>query len=387
MMVVYAALFTRFFTHSHCTTTAYKGSPAHPANCLEGVVYGLQYWHAQQDVARGADKAWLYATILVGNEWPALLLALVGAVFAFLRPTTIKLFLVFMFAATLGFYCWGSERFAWLIIHPLVPMILLAGVGLQGLWELRSRFARTAAMVAVAIGAVYMVGASYSANAKQGADPRNLLVSTQSSTQVKQVADQVHALNRKAKADGRPELGITIDSAEGATFPYAWYFRDDQVGYIDMTQANYTPTTTHPDHDGGGEGRPAAEPERLPGPQLRLPGLVGEGLQEEVLRRRVVELVHEAPALEPHRRDDGVVLRAHGRRPAARQGHEVPHPEAAARLLGLQVVDLRPLGGEDDLARLAHGPELPVGRQLERADDHVADLVLRRDGSDHRRVG
>lgn len=243
MLVVYAALFTRFFTDTQCTTTAFKGSPAHPANCLEGVVYGLQYWQAQQDVARGADKAWLYATIIVGDEWPALLLALVGIGVAFLRPTTLRLFLVWMFVGTFAFHAWGAERFAWLVVHPLVPMILLAGVGLQALWELRARVARTAAMVAVAIGAVYLVGASYSANAKQGADPRNLLVSTQSSTQVKQVADQVHALNRRATAAGKPELGITIDSSQGATFPYAWYFRDDRVGYIDMTQANYTPTT------------------------------------------------------------------------------------------------------------------------------------------------
>ena len=160
-----------------------------------------------------------------------------------MRPTTLRLFLVWMFAGTLAFYCWGSERFAWLVIHPLVPMILLAGIGFQALWQLRSRGARTAAMVAVALGAAYMVAATYSANAKLGADPANLLVSTQSSTQVKEVSDQVHALNRKLKADGQPELGITIDSSQGATFPYAWYFRDDQVGYIDMTQANYTPTT------------------------------------------------------------------------------------------------------------------------------------------------
>ncbi len=243
MLVVYAALFTVFFTHSHCTTTAYAGHAAQPANCLEGVVYGMKYWMAQQPVARGADKAWLYPVIIVGNEWPALLLALVGAAFAFLRPTTLRLFLVWMFVGELAFYCWGKERFAWLVIHPLVPMILLAGVGLQSLWELRSRVARTAALVAVAIGAVYMVGASYSANARQGANPRNLLVSTQSSTQVKQVAEEVQALNRKAKAAGMPELTITIDSSQGATFPYAWYFRHDQVGYIDMTQANYTPNT------------------------------------------------------------------------------------------------------------------------------------------------
>ncbi|MEA2124411.1 MAG: hypothetical protein QOI80_1193, partial [Solirubrobacteraceae bacterium] len=243
MLFVYSAMFTVFFTDTTCMTTAYKGHPVHETSCLNAVQYGLGYWRAQQDIARGGDSYWLYLSILFGEEWPVVLLAAVGALFAFLRPTTLRLFLVWMFVCTLGFYSWGSERFAWLAIHPLVPLVLLAGVGLQCLWQLRSRPARIGAFVAVALGAVYLVGASYSANAKQGADPRSLLVSTQSSLQVKQVTDQVSKLVRDAKAAGKPPLTITIDSSQGATFPYAWYFRHDQVGYIDMTTEGYVPNT------------------------------------------------------------------------------------------------------------------------------------------------
>jgi hypothetical protein len=38
-----------------------------------------------------------------------------------------------------------------------------------------------------------------------------------------------------AMARKRPKLSVTIDSADGATFPYAWYFRDLNVGYLDLT--------------------------------------------------------------------------------------------------------------------------------------------------------
>jgi uncharacterized protein (TIGR03663 family) len=243
LVLVYSAMFTVFFTHTTCTTTAYEGHPAHQTSCLNAVVYGINYWRAQQQVARGGDSPWLYISILFGEEWPVVLLAAVGAAFACLRPTTLRLFLIWMFVCTLAFYCWGSERFAWLVIHPLVPLVLLAGVGLQGLWQLRSRVARIGAFAAVAIGAVYLVGASYTANAKEGADPVSLLVSTQSSVQVKQVADQVAKLERDEKAAGHPPLTLTIDSSQGATFPYAWYFRHDAVGYIDMTVDNYVPDT------------------------------------------------------------------------------------------------------------------------------------------------
>ena len=42
-------------------------------------------------------------------------------------------------------------------------------------------------------------------------------------------------------AKKNPKLSVTVDSADGATFPYAWYFRDLDVGYLDMTTVNQPP--------------------------------------------------------------------------------------------------------------------------------------------------
>ena len=36
---------------------------------------------------------------------------------------------------------------------------------------------------------------------------------------------------------------MTVDSADGATFPYAWYFRDLKVGYLDLTTAPTPPAS------------------------------------------------------------------------------------------------------------------------------------------------
>ena len=35
----------------------------------------------------------------------------------------------------------------------------------------------------------------------------------------------------------------TIDSSDGATFPYAWYFRDLDVGYLDLSTAAAPPAS------------------------------------------------------------------------------------------------------------------------------------------------
>ena len=40
-----------------------------------------------------------------------------------------------------------------------------------------------------------------------------------------------------SRGPGAPPLPVTVDAAEGATFPYAWYFRHLGTGYIDLQQA------------------------------------------------------------------------------------------------------------------------------------------------------
>jgi hypothetical protein len=97
------------------------------------------------------------------------------------------------------------------------------------------------ALAAVALA--YAAYASWEANVKLRANPRDILVSTQSSEQVLQQVDRVFALDRAYYARRHQHLTITVDSGQGATFPYAWYFRHEPVGYIDMTTPNYVPQT------------------------------------------------------------------------------------------------------------------------------------------------
>ena len=89
------------------------------------------------------------------------------------------------------------------------------------------------------LGLAYTGYASWLANAEHGADPREFLVSTQSSVDVEDVRDEVVALARA----GARACASTIDRAEGATFPWAWYFRDLDAGYLDLSSADEPPET------------------------------------------------------------------------------------------------------------------------------------------------
>ncbi len=233
-LFVYVVIFTQGFTNFDCVTTATEKHPAREASCVTALHYGIEYWVDQQPIARGGDSALLYVSIIIGDEWPILLLAIVGAIYAFARPTTLRLFLVWMFVGVLAFHMIGKERFSWLIVHPLLPLILLAGVGLQAIWESRRQIIGKVGLGFVVLGAAYLGIASFLANSTYRADPRNLLVSTQTSEQVRQIDKQVEALG---------DVTVTIDSSEGATFPYAWYFRDLEPGYIDGKTAGFVPDT------------------------------------------------------------------------------------------------------------------------------------------------
>jgi uncharacterized protein (TIGR03663 family) len=219
---MFTILFTTFLTH--------------PAGLWDGIHDGLDYWLGQQHVGRGGEPRYFYVVVLFGVEWPALLLGAIGAVVALRRPTPIRLFLIWAFLLSLAVYSWASEKFAWLVMHPLLPLLLLAGLGFQAIWDARDRVAGKLGLAAATACAAYVIFSSLSVNALHRADPREMLVSTQSSEEVKKVAENVVAQAERAKRDGRP-FPIAIDSADGATFPWAWYFRHLQGSYIDLSSA------------------------------------------------------------------------------------------------------------------------------------------------------
>jgi uncharacterized protein (TIGR03663 family) len=208
---------------------------------VRGLYTGLDYWLGQHEVRRGGEAWNFYLVVLFGVEWPALALGAVGAVAALLRPTLLRLFLIWGFLLSLIVYSWAGEKFAWLVLHPLLPLLLLAGIGVQAIWSARRRWYGIAGAVVVVAGFAYAGYASYLVNAVHRADPRELLVSTQSSEEVKRVADEI-----VAEARERRELSITIDSSEGATFPWAWYFRDLPAGYVELGAGS---TAEAPDSD------------------------------------------------------------------------------------------------------------------------------------------
>lgn len=226
-LVVYTILFSTFLTK--------------PEGVREGLWGSIDYWLSQQDVARGGNPWFYYLVLIPAYEWPIVILGLVGIATVLKRPTLAGAFLVWMFVVTLAVFSWASERMPWLIVHPLLPLVLLAGLGAQALWRARRRVYAKAALVVVAVAAL---GSLYSAVALsyfRSADARELLVQVQSSDDVPGIRDElVRIESLMTKKNGEP-LVLQVDSWGGTGWPWSWYLRDIPVGYYDMSRPEAVP--------------------------------------------------------------------------------------------------------------------------------------------------
>ena len=204
-----------------------------PDGIRAGLVDSWRYWLSQHPVARGGQPRFFYVVLLAGYEWLALVLGAIGAVVALRRPTVLRVFLLWFFVGSLVAYTFAGERMPWLVVHPLLPLILLAGVGAETLWSARGRLAGRVGLGVAAAAAAYTIYASIGLSYIRPADPAEIMVFTQTSTDVPPLRDAFLAQHARATVE-RP-FELAIDSWGGHAWPWVWYLRDLPVAYVDMS--------------------------------------------------------------------------------------------------------------------------------------------------------
>jgi uncharacterized protein (TIGR03663 family) len=214
-MVVFMAIFTSGFRY---------------AEGLEsGMFDGLRYWWGQHDVGRGGQPWFFYLVIYAGYEWLLLVAAASGVAVVLWRRSLPGAWFATMAVGHVVLYSWAGEKFAWLAFHPLLPLVLLAGVGAQAV---RDRLAdapvrqwATASVAAVA--AVLTLVIAVPPAITDGADPSELLVTVQTSDDVPPLARRL----RTAYAE-REVRSIFVDQTGGGAWPWVWYLHGlDKVGW------------------------------------------------------------------------------------------------------------------------------------------------------------
>ncbi len=226
-LLVYTLLYSTFLTN--------------PGGLQEGLVGSIRYWLSQQPVGRGGQPWFYYLVLLPAYEWPIVLLGVVGAVYVLRHPSFGGLFLLWMFGGSLVVYSWASERMPWLVLHPLLPLILLAGIGVQVLTRsARRRSARTM-LVVVALGATTAVYSAVALAYDRSADPQELLVQVQTSDDVPRIRDEILHLDSLVRRQSGRRLTVAVDGWGGTAWPWSWYLRDVPVGYYDMSAGGPQP--------------------------------------------------------------------------------------------------------------------------------------------------
>ena len=279
---VYTLLFTTFLTHP---------------DGVRGLYTGLDYWLGQHEVGRGGEAWYFYLVVLFGDEWPVLLLGAVGAVFALRRPTLLRVFLIWAFAVSLVVYSWAGEKFAWLVLHPLLPLLLLAGLGVQAIWDARRRWY---GWVGIAVVACWLRVRRLRLVHRQRAQPRRSARAAGLHPVLGGGQARRRRRSSRARSGGRPRSPSTPRRA-----------RPSRGRGTSATSASTTRSSARaaPRPTPTSSSSPRPRTTACNSPRLRrapdpVPRLVGARLRRDDARL-VVALVHRARAVEPDRRHAG----------------------------------------------------------------------------------
>jgi uncharacterized protein (TIGR03663 family) len=205
----------------------------------DGYVGGLVYWWGQHGVHRG-DQPWnFYVYLLPFYEMLSVFFMLIASVYYIMvreKRTFFNLFVIWWWIWAMILYSWAGEKMPWLAIHPLLPMLILAGKFSAEMmqridWGWK-RSIGTAVFILLCMASIH--GAIYVCFYGAGANPKESLVYVQTSTDVTLVAKKIirfadevkrQKWNSQEFRDFDP-TNLEIVCEDYCTWPFAWYLRD-----------------------------------------------------------------------------------------------------------------------------------------------------------------
>ena len=189
---------------------------------VDSIRRSVAVW-AQVHESERVNQPWFfYPGLVLLLEAPAAVLGLAGFVRALRSPDLFGTLLVWWAALSFLIYSAAGEKAAWLVLHPLLPLCLLAA-RCGGDWIADSSGWRRILAVAVivlllTISARHALGTTF----MYGDVPRTPLVYTQTSRDVMAILDIIEDAG-KISGLGR-ELPVLVDTT--AHWPLAWYLRE-----------------------------------------------------------------------------------------------------------------------------------------------------------------
>jgi uncharacterized protein (TIGR03663 family) len=152
-------------------------------------------------------------------------------------------FVAFWAVGSLAIYAWAREKVPWLTVHPLLPLTILAGIGVARLWEERRRPFARAALAAVGVLLAVNAWGAYLAAFRYGAhDVEKVPGHAEMLAYVQTSRDLVRSLSAVEQARSRVPAGQPIVTVAGeAAWPLTWYLRDVPTTWASRIEQASTP--------------------------------------------------------------------------------------------------------------------------------------------------
>jgi uncharacterized protein (TIGR03663 family) len=203
----------------------YTAFGRHPGDWL-AIPKAVKYWMGQHAIARIPGPWYYYFPQILYYEAATVL----AAAFAFRkwRRDPFLAFWAFWAVASLAIYSWAREKVPWLSVHPLLPLTVLAAIGLAGLWrDRRERLPRLvlpviAVLLAVNATAMYLACFRYGAYDLEREPKHGEYLAYVQTTE-----DLIRALGVLDRVRPRVAAGQPLITVSGeASWPLTWYLRD-----------------------------------------------------------------------------------------------------------------------------------------------------------------
>ncbi|MFC2171513.1 flippase activity-associated protein Agl23 [Acidobacteriota bacterium] len=200
----------------------------HPRGLYDGTIGWIKYWWSQHETAR-IPGPWYYHILRIGvyDPWVLLICPLVTVILMIRRRSGMMLFMATWAWSSLALYSYLQEKVPWLMVHIIVPMVLLFCIGFDDLWRRSGRWLKTAATVAVLLFLILSLRSTVNLCFRWPADPREMLVFTQTSDDVHEAVATIR--QAREKWTGEEAFQIVVQDEVG--WPFAWYLRDLPTHY------------------------------------------------------------------------------------------------------------------------------------------------------------
>jgi uncharacterized protein (TIGR03663 family) len=185
---------------------------------------GLVAWIAIGAAGSGHGQPWHYFPLLVGRYEPALLVAAVFAAPALAARAALPWLFALVVAGTLTAYSIPPYKTPWLAANIVLPLALLAAVGLDRAWERR----RTAGIAMAAIVLATSGVLAWRLNGPHRTDPAEPMVYVHTNERIHEL---VAAIEAAAARTAPQPVRIAVLSAEQWPLPFYLRGRDDVAWY------------------------------------------------------------------------------------------------------------------------------------------------------------